>query len=70
MENSLPFFKTSPLLPILRQENSGHLANPILLGHILLLFSHVILGFPTSTFVLGFATRKLYIFFLFPMHAT
>jgi hypothetical protein len=63
--------KIPPPVQILSQMNPVHThSHPICLRSILMLLSHVRLGLPTGHFSSGFPTNILYIFHIFPMHAT
>jgi hypothetical protein len=62
-------YKCSPLVPILSQINPIH-TTPSYLRHILILFTHLLLGFLSGLFPSGFSTNILYVFLFSLIHTT
>jgi hypothetical protein len=62
--------KNPPLVPIFSKMNPVHITPSVSLTSLLILFSYVCLGLPSSLFLSGFPTKTVYAFIFSPMHAT
>jgi len=65
----LPYSQNPPLVPSLIQMHLVHNFHPLSLTYIVILFSHLRLGLPSSLFSSGFQTKILYAFLTFPIRA-
>jgi hypothetical protein len=59
-----------PLFPILSQTDPAHAPHPTSQRSILMLYSHLRLGFPRSLLASSFPTITLHASLLYPIHAT